>query len=244
MRLDLLAIGPHPDDVEISCGGWLALAADRGQTVGIVDLTRGERATNGTVEVRAAEAAAAATVLGVALRENAGLPDGELRADDEGQVAVVVEALRRLRPDLLLAPWFEDSHPDHGAAYGLARRAAFLAGLVNFRPDLGAPHRPRRLLHYPQRHEARPDLVVDVTAAADRKRAAIACHVSQVGPGVATPLNHGVSAEAWAVRDRYWGASIGVAHGEPYVLGAPVPVADPVAHFAAHPHTPALVPSR
>ncbi len=240
----LLALGPHPDDVELSCGGWLALAADRGQATAIVDLTRGELATNGTVEERAREAAEAAAALGVGHRENLGMPDGGVDAADDAQVAAVVEVVRRLRPLLLLAPWVEERHPDHVAAGLLARRAVFLAGLVRYRPQLGAPHRPSRLLHYPQRHEARVDLVVDVTAAAARKRRAIACHASQFGSGASTLINGSVGFGAWEVRDRYHGASIGVAHGEPYVLGAPVPVSDPVAHFAAHPALPALWPPR
>ena len=242
--IDLLAIGPHPDDVELACGGWLALASDRGQRTGIVDLTRGELATNGSVDVRAGEAAAAAAVLGLGFRENLGLPDGGISEHDPAQVDALIEVLRRHRPALLLAPWIEDRHPDHGAAGRLAQRAVFLAGLVRHRPDLGAPFRPTRLLHYPQRHEVRPDFVVDTSTVAARKHAAIVCHASQLGPGAATMLNGALGSAAWEVRDRYWGASIGVAHGEPYVLGAPVPLADPIAHFAAHPAAPVLVPPR
>ena len=113
---DLLAFGAHPDDVELSCGGWLALAASRGQRVVIVDLTRGELATNGSPTIRAAEAEAAAEVLGVAVRENLELPDGELRADDPDQIAAVVEAMRHHRPTLALGPWVEARHPDQGAS--------------------------------------------------------------------------------------------------------------------------------
>lgn len=241
-HLDLLALGPHPDDVELSCGGWLALACERGQSVAVVDLTRGERATNGTPELRAEEARAAAEALGLRERRNLALPDAGLSAGDEAQVQAVVEAIRALRPALLLAPWVEAVHPDHAAAGRLARRAAVLARVGGYHADLGDPWRVTRLVHYPQRRELRPDFVVDITAAVDRKRAAIACHASQVGPGRATPLNQGL--DTWAVRDRYWGASIGVDHGEPYLLGAPVPLADPVVHFEAHPDPPALFPSR
>lgn len=243
MSLDLLVLAPHPDDAELSCGGWLALCADRGQRAGVVDLTAGELATNGTVEVRAAEAAAAAEVLGLALRENLGLPDGGLDASDTDQVAAVVGAIRRHRPTLLAAPWTEDRHPDHAAAGALAHRACFLAGLVRYRPELGTPHRPLRLVHYGQRHEAPASFVVDTSGAAERKARAVACHRSQLG-GAPTLLNAPLGTEAFAVRDRYWGASIGTTAGEPYWIAGPVPLSDPLAHFANHPASPVLVPPR
>lgn len=242
--LDVLVVAPHPDDAELSCGGWLALCGDRGQRAGVLDLSAGERATNGTVEVRAREAAAAAEVLGLARRSNLGLPDGGLNPWDDGQAHAVVRAIRSLRPALIVRPHTEDRHPDHGAAGQLVHRAVFLAGLARFEPALGDPWRPTRVLVYPQRQEVRPDLVVDISAVVERKARAIACHASQVGPGVSTLLNGSLGLEAWAVRDRYWGASIGVAHGEPYLLGGPVPVGDPVAHLASHPSPPVLVPPR
>ncbi len=243
--LDLLAFGPHPDDVELSCGGWVARATVDGHRVGVVDLTAGELATNGDVVERAAEADAAARALGLTLRENLGLPDGGLRADDDAQVDAVVEVLRRLRPSLVLAPWIEARHPDHAAAGRLIERAVFFAGLAKHRPELGAPARPGRLVFYPQRHEARPDFVVDVTTIYPVKQAAIACHATQFGAGGAkTLVNAPVGLGAFEARDRYWGATIGVPLGEPYLLRGPVPLTDPVAHFAAHPHPPALVPPR
>lgn len=242
--LDLLAIAAHPDDAELSCGGLLALAGDRGQRAGILDLTRGEAATNGTPAQRAAEAAAAAAVLGLAVRENAGLPDGGLRGDDAGQADAVVERLRRLRPALLLAPWWAARHPDHAAASALAERAVFLAGLRSHRPDLGAPFRPRTVAFYPERRDARPAFVVDTSAAFSRKIEALRCHASQFGAGgEATLLNGPLGLAAFEIRDRYWGATIGATHGEPYVLREPVPIADPVGHFAAHPGQPVLWPA-
>lgn len=242
--IDLLALGPHPDDVELSCGGFVASAAARGQAVVIVDCTRGEMGTNGTVPQRAAEAAAAAEALGVQARENLRLPDGGLDGGDPAQVDALIRAIRRHRPALLLAPWIEARHPDHAAAGRLAQRAMFLAGLRKHRPDLGEPWRPTRLIHYPQRHEIRPDFVVDISAHLATKRAAIACHASQFGAGEATLINQPLALRALHTRDAYWGASVGVEAGEPYLLGAPVPLADPVAHFRAHPATPVLVPAR
>lgn len=242
MSLDLLAFGPHPDDVELSCGGWLALASARGQRTGIVDLTAGELATNGTVDERRAEAEAAAEVLGLTSRDNLGLPDGGIRADDTEQLAAVVRVVRAHRPLLVLAPHPEARHPDHEAAGELLKRALFFAGLAKFRPDLGPSWRPKRLLTYPQRHEVRASFVVDVSEVYARKEQAIRCHRSQLG-GAPTLVNSSLGIEAFTVRDRYWGASIGVRYGEPYCVAGPLPLADPVAHFAEAP-TPVLVPPR
>ncbi|MEM6931746.1 MAG: bacillithiol biosynthesis deacetylase BshB1, partial [Myxococcota bacterium] len=168
MSIDLLAIGAHPDDLELSCGGLVALATSRGQTVHLVDLTRGELATNGTPELRATEAAAAAEVLG-AVRHNLGLPDGGLRPDDEAQLRAVVAVLRQLRPHIALGPWPDARHPDHMAASALVTAGCFWAGVRNQWPHLGAPHRPRHLWQYGQRHDPRPDFVVDISAVAATK---------------------------------------------------------------------------
>ncbi len=243
MSLDLLCFAPHPDDAELSCGGWLALCAQRRQKAGICDLTRGERASNGTPEGRKNEATRAAGILGLASRIQLELPDAGITVDDTS-VNAVIEVIRTERPRIVLAPWVEARHPDHRRAGELVRRAVYLAGLSRYGAQgSGVPHRPR-LLHYAQRHEMRPDLVVDISTVVKTKRDAIAAHVSQMGPGTPTLVNQPVGQGAWEVRDRYWGASIGVAHGEPYLLGTPIPVSDPLAHFHAHPAVPALVPLR
>lgn len=242
--VDLLAFGAHPDDVELSCGGLVALAASRGQRVVIIDLTRGELATNGTVAIRTEEAEAAAAALGIETRENLELPDGELRADDADQLAAVVEALRHHRPRVVLSPWVEARHPDHAAAGQLVERAAFLAGVARFRPDLGPPGRPDRVVFYPARREVRPSFVVDITAVADLKARAIGCHKSQFGgDGAPTLINAPLGVEAFAVRDRYWGATIGVRHGEPYLIRGPVPLPDPVSALSEDQSPPVLLPA-
>ena len=179
--IDVLAFGPHPDDIELFCGGIMIRLADLGYATGVVDLTRGELATHGSVEVRAAEAEAAARVLGVKVRDNLGLPDGGLvDAADGDAVRPIVEALRRHRPEIVLAPWIEERHPDHVAAGKLVARCMFLSGLRRFHPDGGERFSPRRLLQYPMRLRPRPSFVVDTTAAWERKLEAIACHASQV----------------------------------------------------------------
>jgi N-acetylglucosamine malate deacetylase 1 len=246
----LLAIGPHPDDVELFCGGTVALAVAQGHRVALLDLTYGELASRGTPEERSAEAAAAAGLLGVAERLCLGLPDGGLGdpdrpSADEGALAALVDALRGLRPAVVLAPWREDRHPDHAAAHALVRRAVFFAGLHRYREATGLErHRVDRVCYYPMRVEARPSFLVDISAVAATKRRAIEAHASQVGqrPGSpATLLGAPDALAALDARDRYWGAQLGVERAEAFVTGAVVPVDDVVAHFRGRPE-PHLTP--
>jgi len=238
--LDLLAVGPHPDDVELFCGGTLIRAAELGHSTGVLDLTRGERATHGTPEQRAREAAAAAEVMGLRLRENLGLPDAGLEPGASQQVEAVVKALRRLRPEIVLIPWIEDRHPDHEAAAALLLRATFLAGLARYPGGVAGavPFVPRQVLHYALRHRMTPSFVVDTSAAAARKAAAIACHASQVAPpagGAPTLIGSSGALAAIEARDRYYGSLIGVSHGEPLRAVATPGLADPVRHFRDNP---------
>ena len=245
--LDVLAFGPHPDDVELCCGGTLALLVARGWRVGVVDLTRGELGSNGTVEQRAAEAAAASAVLGLAHRENLGLPDGSLRAEDPDQLGAVVDAIRRLRPELVLAPWRRARHPDHEAGSQLVTRACYLAGLKRFATGSAmtvAPFRPRRLWYYPMRVEVRPSLVVDVSAVHEAKMKAIRCYGSQVSRAAsdtATAVNDPRTIELVAARDRVWGGHIGVDHGEAFVSQTTLGVADPMQLLRDNPFDGALL---
>ena len=222
---DVLALGAHPDDVELGCGGTLAFLARR-HRVGILDLTAGELATRGTPERRAREAADAAGALGVAWRACLSLPDGALRGDDEAQAAAVVAALRATTPRVLLLPHADDPHPDHAAAAALARRAAFLAGVARWHAESGAPHRPRLLLAYPgPRQLLRPDLVVDVTATHGAKRAALAAYASQFSPaeGAATHLSTAYYMAAVEGRDRAVGNTIACELGEGFMALGPLP---------------------
>jgi bacillithiol biosynthesis deacetylase BshB1 len=237
--VDVLAFGPHPDDVELFCGGTLIRLADLGHSVGVVDLTRGERASHGTPEERARETEAASAVMGLAWRENLGLPDTGLDPASPAQLAACVEVLRRRRPELVLVPWIEERHPDHAAAAALVTKAVFYAGVrkVETTPPSGR-HVPRQVLHYAMRHRMPPTFVVDTTAAAARKARAVACYASQVGrrPGEdATLVSAPLALAAIEARDRHTGSLIGVEHGE--ALRAPnVPgLVDPVRHFRDNP---------
>lgn len=177
--VDLLAIFPHPDDAELGCGGTLAKTAANGHRVGIVDLARGEMASRGTVELRAEESQRAAKVLGVALRENLGLPDAGLRNDPPSreQLAMVI---RRLKPKVVIAPALEGRHPDHRVAAQLVRDACFVAGLAKIAPDV-PKHRPFKILHSLTHRQdfVRPTFVVDVSAEFELKLEAIGCYESQ-----------------------------------------------------------------
>lgn len=231
--VDVLAFGPHPDDVEIFCGGTLIRMADLGHSTAVIDLTRGEMASKGTPEERAAEAAAASEILGVRIRENLELPDTGLDPHDRIQLEAVVGAIRKHRPEILLVPWIEERHPDHVAAAELITRAAYLASVRRFAPGLER-FVPRQLLYYQLRYRMTPSFVVDISTAAERKMAAIACYRSQVvrKPGeVPTLLSSSAALQAIDARDRATGALIGVSHGE--ALRAPnVPgLVDPVRHF-------------
>jgi bacillithiol biosynthesis deacetylase BshB1 len=234
--LDVLAFGPHPDDVELFCGGLLAKLVDLGYRVGVVDLTRGEMSSRGTPETRAAETVAATQVLGLHLRENLGLADTQLDPWSHAQVAPLVEAIRRHRPELVIAPWHVERHPDHEAASQLVTRAVFFAGVRKFAEGL-AIHTPRQVLHYPMRHLTEPSFLVDITAQAARKDAAIRCYVSQVQPDPSQPptlVGSALSLPSIEARDRFYGAQIGVARAEPYVVRAALAIADPIAHFRAN----------
>ncbi len=177
--LDVLAVMAHPDDAEILCGGALIKSAKAGERTGVLDLTAGEAGSRGTVVTRAREAEAAAQVLGLAERRCVGLEDSALMNDRRSRM-LVAEAIRALRPRVVITHWSEGRHPDHRAAARLARDASFLAGLLRF-PVGGEPHRPEKLVHALSFVESPvpPTFVVDITAEIDRKIDALACYDSQ-----------------------------------------------------------------
>ena len=228
---DVLAVGAHPDDVELGCGATVARLAAAGRRIAILDLTAGELGTRGDVETRAREARAASAALGVAWRHCLSLPDGGLNGGDDGQLAAVVGALRAALPRAVLVPDDRDPHPDHAAAAALLRRGAFLAGVGKYRPECGSPWRPGLLLAYPgPRQLLTPALVVDVTAAYAAKRAALAAHASQFDPGAgtATHLASGHFPAAIEGRDRACGNLIGTEFGEGFAAPGAL-VADEIA---------------
>lgn len=182
MHVDILAIGAHPDDVELSCAGTLLAHVDRGDTVGILDLTRGELGTRGSAALRDEEAAASAERMGASFRENLDLGDGRFDNSHESRLRII-EVIRALTPKLVLANALTDRHPDHGRAAKLIADACFLSGLRKIETQRdGEPqeaHRPAQLLHYIQDYHQHPDFVFDVTATMERKIECVKAFASQ-----------------------------------------------------------------
>lgn len=182
MKLDILAFGAHPDDVELGCGGTLAKEIALGKKVGIVDLTRGELGTRGSAEIRDQEAAAAAKILGVSVRENLNMRDGFFVNDEQHQLAVI-RMLRKYQPDIVLCNAIDDRHIDHGKGSKLVSDACFLSGLIKIQTEYNGESqqqwRPKVVYHYIQWKNIEPDFVVDISGYLDKKVEAILAYGSQ-----------------------------------------------------------------
>ena len=222
--VDLLAIGPHPDDIEIGIGGIVAKHAALGHRVGLCDLTAGEMGSNGTVEERLAEANAARAVLGAAWRVNLRVPDRAI-GSDAGHVRAVAGLIRRAKPTVVALPYWSDRHPDHVAASQLLTEGVFSAGLRRY-PAEGDAWNAESICYYFINDAAAPSFVVDVSEHYETKRKALACHVSQfqlLQPGaVATRLTASVFRQLIESRDAQFGALVGVAFAEGIVVKQPV----------------------
>jgi bacillithiol biosynthesis deacetylase BshB1 len=241
--LDVLAIGAHPDDVELACGGTLALLAAAGRRVGILHLTSGEAGSRGTGAERRLEAERAAEVLGCREVRFLDCGDGGLRTGTAEEDALITE-LRRLRPALVLGPAPADRHPDHPRAHRLVADACFYAGLV--RRGTGSPYRPAALFCYMQHDPFPPSFVVDVTAAWEVKERALDAYASQLHrpsaassgaavagaggapPAVATKVSSPEFRLAVAGRAQHFGLLVGAAYGEPFWSNLPLAVRDPL----------------
>lgn len=182
--VDILAIGAHPDDMELICGGTLIRAHMQGRSTGILDLAAGEMASRGTPELRAREATRAAKVMGVSVRENLGFPDGGIQNTPETRARVAV-VIRRLKPRVVITHSQHGRHPDHPIVAQLVRDACFVAGLKKVAPDF-ATHRPLKVIHALSFREdnQKPTFVVDITDSFAKKLEAIACYASQFGDAV------------------------------------------------------------
>lgn len=226
IHVDVLAICAHPDDAELHCGGLLLKAKADGALTGVLDLTRGEAASRGTVEIRASEAQAGAKVLGLSYRDNLGFPDAQLTLD-KAYIQTLVTRIRALKPAVVVTSHWDDHHPDHQATAMMVREACYLAGIGNYQAA-GAPHRPEQVMFYLDRIGHTPQLVLDISAVFEQKLAAVKCYASQLYDDLSkqeqTPLSGANFLTQWQSRHSYFGSQIGVAYGEGYVLRSPVPV--------------------
>jgi bacillithiol biosynthesis deacetylase BshB1 len=182
LKLDILVLPVHPDDAELGCAGTILKQIQLGHKVGIVDLTRGELGTRGTAEIRDKEAAKAAEILGLNVRENLALPDGFFTNIQEYQLKVIA-AIRKFQPEIIITNAYHDRHPDHGRANELVEASAFLSGLRRVETfedgNLQEPWRPTQVLHFIQDRYIKPDIIVDVTEFWDKKIESVYAYASQ-----------------------------------------------------------------
>ena len=224
MTVDILVFGPHADDIELGLGGTIARHVAEGHRVGLCDLTKAERSSNGTPEQRLAEAADAARLLGASWRENLAWPDGGISGSEQ-QIRAAVDLIRRARPRSIAIPYWSDRHPDHVAASAALTRAIFASGLRRY--ETGAePWKADWICHYFINDSVAPSFVIDVSAYYEKKRAALACYRSQFDDRhngtVATRLNAPTFRQLIESRDAQFGALAGVAFAEGVIVREPV----------------------
>jgi len=224
MKLDILAFGVHPDDVELGCAGTIMAAIDQGKKVGIVDLTRGELGTRGTPTTRTQEAAAAAKIMGVDVRENLDMADGFF-TNDEAHQRKIIALIRKYQPDIILANAPEDRHPDHGRSAKLVSDAAFLSGLRKIETIhegiTQSAWRPAYTFHYIQDRFIQPSFVIDITAYMERKMEAVLAYGTQFTSADTSEPQTYISSpqflETVKARALMLGKRIGVGYAEGYI---------------------------
>ena len=226
MKVDILAFGAHPDDVELGCGGSLAKAVSQGKSVGIIDLTRGELGTRGSAEIRDQEAAAAAKVLGLSFRKNLAFRDGFFVNDEAHQMAII-QLIRIHQPKIVLCNAIEDRHIDHSKGSKLVSDACFLSGLKKIvtkdeSGNIQEPWRPAHVYHYIQWKEIKPDFVVDISNHIDTKMEAIHAYASQFydanSQEPSTPISSQNFLESVRYRAQNLGRLTGVAAAEGFTV--------------------------
>ena len=228
MKLNILAIGVHPDDVELGCSGTIINEVRLGKKVGVVDLTQGELGTRGTIETRYAEAAKAAGILGVVVRENLKMRDGFFRNDEEHQLKLI-RVIRTFQPEIVIGNILDDRHPDHGRAGHLISDACFLAGLskIGTKDENGTEQlrwRPKQVLHYLQDWYHEPDLLVDISEVFEQRMKSIEAYNTQFytpsspKEGEQTYISSPDFLEAVIGRARLLGKRIGVRYAEGFIL--------------------------
>ncbi len=223
-KLDILAFGVHPDDVELGCSGTILACVAEGKRIGIIDLTQGELGTRGSAEIRRVEAANAATVLQASVRENLEMADGFFQNDEKHQ-RKVIEVIRKYRPEIILCNAIEDRHPDHGRSAQLVEDAAFLSGLrkieTSASDEVQEAWRPAYIFHYLQDRFLQPDFVFDISGYFDKKLESIMCYKTQFfNPDLDEPQTY-ISSPAFfdsiKARSMMLGKRIGVQYAEGYI---------------------------
>lgn len=221
IKLDILAIGAHPDDVELGCGATLAKEISKGKKVGILDLTRGELGTRGSADIRDNESARAATILGAVLRENLAFRDGFF-ANDELHQLEVIKMIRKFKPEIVLCNAIKDRHIDHGKGSSLVSDSCFLSGLIKIKTIVDGKTqeawRPKQVYHYIQWENLKPDFVVDVTGFIDLKMEAVMAYGSQFydpnSKEPSSPISSKNFLESVSYRAKDLGRLIGKEYGE------------------------------
>lgn len=226
MKLDLLFIAAHPDDVELSCGGTILKHIQLGKTVGIIDLTRGELGTRGTAQTRETEATNAAKILGISVRENLGFRDGFFINDEPHRIKII-EKIRHYSPDIIVTNAYQDRHPDHGRAADLLFDACFLAGLpkIETHNQYGKQiaFRPKLLLSMIQDNYIKPDILIDITPHQEKKMEAIRAYETQFFSATTdaseteTYISNPEFLEAVIARSREFGKAIGATYAEGFL---------------------------
>ena len=225
MKLDILVLASHPDDAELGCGGTIARHVSLGHKVGIVDFTRGELGTRGTPQMREKEAADSARILGLSVRENLNLKDGFFQNDKENQMAVI-KAIRKYRPEIVLANAVYDRHPDHGKGSELAYDSSFLAGLAKIETkDDNLPQQPWRpnvVYHYIQSQSIPPDFIIDISNFWEKKMEAVRAFKTQFYDPASKEANTYISNPGFLKllesRANEFGHAIGVIYGEGFTV--------------------------
>ncbi len=222
-KTDILAIGVHPDDIELGCAGTIVKHIDLGFTVGAIDLTQGELGTRGSAELRAAEAETSAKLMGLKSRENMGFDDGFVSSDNKQYQLELVKQFRKYQPDIVLCNAIDDRHPDHSRSASLVAIACFLAGLTKIETEFDglvqSAWRPKQLLHYIQWKPIKPDLVIDITGHMDAKLAAVKAYRSQFHDPTSSEPETLISSKQFLDRVSYRASDLGRLIGVEYAEG-------------------------
>ena len=224
MKIDILAFGAHPDDVELSCGGTILKEIHNGKTVGIIDLTKGELGTRGNAKTREIEASNAASILGVSFRNNLSFSDGFI-VNDKAHQLEVIKLIRHYQPEIVLCNAIDDRHIDHGVASKLVSDACFLSGLIKIETKfldseaVQAPWRPKSIYHYIQWKPLEPDFVVDISDHIDKKMESVMAYSTQFyNPNSQDPETP-ISSKNFVDSVRYRAADLGRLTGVGYAEG-------------------------